>query len=327
MGKFLESEKSKQASFKVASSSFSDSARGPGEYKGKLYSFCLPADCARQNLFPEIRATMPAYFNRKRIKWHDGRSGNPSNHLCSSQVCCANFLFPFSDKPKALAELFRPLYPKLQEPLQFEDGLYIAFEWIGKENYLHEGNPRTTNRTRGANYTSADAAIKYKKIDGTTQIVLIEWKYTESYSENFLKTAKSGKDRPSIYYDIFMENDCPINKEVLPDFESLFYEPFYQLMRQQLLAYKMETAGQPEADIVSLLHISPKHNTDFKQVTSPRLNHLGSSPVDIWRKLVGRERFISISTEELFNAFDESKFPSLSDWKAYIHNRYSWLSS
>jgi hypothetical protein len=55
------------------------------------------------------------------------------------------------------------------------------------------------------------------------------------------------------------------------------------------------------ADMVSLLHIAPAHNLDFKKVTSPALQHLGNSPTQIWGKLVReKDRFRSISTEELF---------------------------
>jgi hypothetical protein len=50
-----------------------------------------------------------------------------------------------------------------------------------------------------------------------------------------------------------------------------FYEPFYQLMRQQLLAREMETARECGADVVSLLHIAPAQNACFQRVTSPNL--------------------------------------------------------
>jgi hypothetical protein len=43
----------------------------------------------------------------------------------------------------------------------------------------------------------------FERTDGKRQIGLIEWKYTESYGGMFLKTAKSGTDRTSIYNEIF----------------------------------------------------------------------------------------------------------------------------
>ena len=53
-------------------------------------------------------------------------------------------------------------------------GHYVTFEWIGQDNYLGEKVPRTGKRTRGANCTSADAALLFERTDGTRQIVLID---------------------------------------------------------------------------------------------------------------------------------------------------------
>ena len=328
MGKFPEAEKLKQAAFKTNSSYFSDTARAEGIYKGHAYPFCLPRDYAHENLFSETRHPVQAYFARHEIKWHDGQNGNPSNHLCDSQVCCANFLFPFADKPQPLAELLRPIFPSIQEMLPIEDGQYVAFEWIGEQNYLGEKMPRNGKRTRGANYTSADAAVMFKQTDGQKQIVLIEWKYTESYSPTSLKFASSGTDRTTIYARLFNRQDCPLVKALLPGFDVLFFEPFYQFMRQQFLAFEMEKAHELEADIVSLLHIAPAHNLDFKRITSPDLQSLGLSATQVWQKLVKTPgKFISVSTEELFGKFEAEQFPKLKVWWEYISSRYTWLTS
>ena len=56
-------------------------------------------------------------------------------------------------------------------------------------------------------------------------------------------------------------------------------------MRQQLLAHEMERAKELGADIVSLLHIAPKHNKEFQRVTSPELSTIGDSVIDVWKKL------------------------------------------
>lgn len=284
MGKFLEEEKRKQADFKTKSRYFSEPARVEGIYKSHLYPFCLPREYAEENLYPQIRQSIMAYFARNEIKWHDGQDRKPSNHLCDSQVCCANFLFPFFDKPEALAALLRPIYPDVHEILPIEDEQYIAFEWIGQRDYLGEKKSKNGERTRGANYTSADTAVMFKRKDGQKQIALIEWKYTESYSPTCLKCSKSGTDRTKIYEHLYLADDCPFSKELLPHFDSLFYEPFYQFMRQQFLAHEMEKAHELGADIVSLLHISPEHNKDFKLVTSPDLQTVDVSAAKVWRR-------------------------------------------
>ena len=281
MGQFLQDEKIEQVHFKINSTYFSNLAKADGIYKGKSYPFCLPKQHAGQNLYSAIRQPAIDYFHRNEIKWHDGQQKNPSNHMCDLQVCCVNFLFPFYNQPEALTELLRPLYPYIKHMLPIEEDQYVAMEWIGVENYLGEKAPPNAKRTRGANFTSADAAVRFERNDGRQQIVLIEWKYTESYSPSWLKFSRKGTDRTQIYRHLYLAQDCPLNKDLIPDFDSLFYEPFYQLMRQQFLTHEMEKAHELGADIVSLLHISPAHNHDFMRVTSPDLKRIEVSPTRI----------------------------------------------
>ena len=326
MGKFLESEKPTQTQFKISSPYFSDTARSEGIYNGKPRPFCLPIESAEQNLVPEIRESALSHFAEHSIKWHNGQNGKPSNHLCSSQVCCVNFLFPFADRPNELAQVFRLVYPEIEKMLPVENGHYVSFEWIGQENYLGERVPRSGQRTRGANCTSADSIVMFERKDKKRQVVLIEWKYTESYGGNFLKIANSGTDRTEIYRHLFEKADCPINKDILPSFDSLFYEPFYQFMRQQFLANEMEKAHEMGADVVSVLHIAPAHNNDFRKVTSPELEKLGESATSIWKKLVKNEgRFISVSIEKLFGNLSEAQLPEMKSWVEYVHARYQWV--
>jgi hypothetical protein len=326
MGEFLKSEKPKQTAFKTTSSYFSDSAREDGIYKSHSYPFCIPRQFAEENLYPGIRQSITDYFSRNKIKWHDGQDRRPSNHMCDSQVCCANFLFPFADQPTALTALLKPIYLSIQEMLVIEDDLFVAFEWIGKKNYLGEKISRNGQRTRGANFTSADAAVMFRNIDGSKQIALIEWKYTESYYPTWLKYAASGTDRTTIYQHLYDSKDCPLNKDLIPDFDSLFFEPFYQFMRQQFLAHEMEKAHELGADRVSLLHLSPAHNHDFSRITSPDLRPLEITATRVWGRLVKIPgRFFAEYTENLFSRFPVEQFPEMEKWWNYIAARYKWV--
>ena len=328
MGKFLEAERQRLVELKKHTSYLSDAARSEGVYKkGKTHPICLPRSHADENLFSGIRAAAQAYFSKFEIKWHDGQTGKPSNHLCDSQVCCVNFLFPFYDQPEALAELLRPVFPDLARMLPIENGQYVAFEWIGEKNYLREKVSRNGKRTRGANFTSTDAAVMFERTDGKCQIVLIEWKYTEAYSSRqSLAIAKSSTDRREIYRWLYDRSDCPLDKRTLPSFDALFYEPFYQLMRQQFLAHEMEIAHELGADRVSVLHIEPAQNTDFQRVTSPELMCLGETVIDVWQRLVAaQDRFTSISTEALFGRMVANPAPEMLAWADYIGTRYPWV--
>jgi len=326
MGKFLESEKPKQVAFKQQSVHFSEAARADGFYKTKMRPYCLPVDLSEENLFPEIRKDAVDHFTRHEIKWHDAHACKPSNHMCDSMVCCVNFLFPFADKPQSLAELLKPVFPEIQCMLPVEDGKFVSFEWIGAENYLGEKVSRNGKRTRGANFTSADAIVMFKDAENKKHVVLIEWKYTESYYPTSLRIAGSGTDRTKIYQHLYELQDCPLDKAPIPDFSDLFYEPFYQFMRQQLLAHEMEKAGEMGADIVSLLHIAPAHNQDFRRVTSPALKEIDGTAIGVWKKLVMKEnRFKSVSTESLFGNLTAEKLPEMENWLEYIQERYSWV--
>jgi hypothetical protein len=326
MGQFLEAEKTQQSAFKASSRYFSEAARADGVYRGTSYSFCLPLECADENLYHEIRQAALAYFALHQIKWHQGKGGSPFNHLCSSQVCCVNFLFPFADKPDALVQLLRPLYPTIRRMLPMDRGQLVSFEWIGSKNYLRE-KTRSGIRTRGAHFTSADAAVMFEREDGLRQIALIEWKYGESYGDTWLGVAPSGTDRRRIYAWLYEREDCLLDKSLLPCFGDLFYEPFYQFMRQQFLAHEMEKAHELGADVVSLLHIAPAHNNDFRRVTSPALRCLGDSATGVWKRSVRTpDRFASVATEELFGRLPVDHLPELAAWWDYVNGRYSWLS-
>lgn len=159
-------------------------------------------------------------------------------------------------------------------------------------------------------------------------MVLMEWKYTESYSGTPLHISPSSTDRTAIYRTLYEQAGCPLNKDLLPSFDTLFYEPFYQLMRQQLLVHEMEKAHELDADRVSVLHIAPAQNADFHTITSPALQGLGKTATDVWTRLVRPEgRFVSVSTERLFGDLSTEQMPEMQSWLEYIGQRYAWVQT
>ena len=304
---------------------FSEEAQRAGLYNDIPRAFCLHEDFKLENLYEPIRQPALDYFSRYGIRWHDNDKAKvkPSNHLCDSQVCCLNFLFPLRYDSEAVAELLKPVFPTLVKVLPMEDeGEYISFEWNGLTNYLHE---KTMNgqRPRGEFSTSADAAVMFEHKDGSRQIVLIEWKYTESYTSQSKKISTYGTDR-SILYAPFYEDRCsPIVSQVIPSFDDLFFDPFDQLMRQQFLAHEMEKAKELGASMVTVLHIAPESNQDFYEITSPGLIGLSKgTATKTWESFVKGNRFSSVYTEELFGEFPIDHFPGLGEWWDYINARY-----
>jgi len=76
--------------------------------------------------------------------------------------------------------------------------------------------------------------------------------------------------------------------------DDFFWEPFYQLLRQQMLAFQMEKAREAATQCVRVLHISPAGNRRLHAVTSPALKQLGEDAFAVFAKmLVHDDRFIA----------------------------------
>lgn len=291
---------------------FSERACRSGTYRGARREFCLHEDCSAENLEGGVREAALRYFGDRAIGWHDGKAGCPSNHMCCSQSCCVNFWFPFVQAPEALRTVLRGLdydvdaMLPVKSDLPLPDGCrpFVAFEWIGERNYLGELLRGQTapdgRRTRGASFTSLDFCVRFRRTDGRIQIVAGEWKYTEHYRAGVdLRYSRSGTDRlDRIYRKHLSRPDSQIVGEV--PLESLFFDPFDQLMRQQLLCTAMERCHEMEADIVSLLHVAPRANGELmKRITSQTLKAVGSDVHAVWEALVSPGRFKGVATEDL----------------------------
>lgn len=318
---------------------FSASACEAGHYNGVLYDFCLADKCSSENLHSVIRDEALSYFSKRGIGWHAGLGVNhalPSNHLCCSQSACVNFWFPFLRAPKDLTSVLSDMGYPVKEVLPFvadeplTDGYlpYVAFEWIGERNYLGELKigrvALDSERTRGANYTSADFALRFLRTDGMVEIVLGEWKYTERYSPSkSIQISKSGTDRlQRVYLKHLIQADCQLRLPVNVRFEDLLYDPFDQMMRLQLLATAMERSKE-HADIVSVLHVAPRSNKDLvDRITSPGLAKAfpGRNIHKIQKALVANGRFLGFDVEDLLSIMVRHAPDQL--WAQYMGVRY-----
>lgn len=292
-----------------------------------------------ENLFAGIRSEAIEYFESPpgrfggavSIPWHDGKNGLPSSHLCDSQVCCVNLLFPLRHLSDATTILLRTAFSDCVEAIPVQDGGdgLLEFEWVGDPtaNLIGEGSPRT----RGANATSTDAAAAFTDAAGGRHLVLIEWKYTESYrGSEAVGTSKfdepgRGRTRRRRYQGLFEASDGPV-KTNLVSLEDLGYEPFYQFFRQQLLAQALEA----EWDTVRVLHIAPRANVDFRAITPARLDAsgLGDAATSVWSKLIRDESaFRSVYTEELFAPLLRNPHAGLAEWTSYVSERYAFMQA
>ncbi len=98
-------------------------------------------------------------------------------------------------------------------------------------------------------------------------------------------------------------------------------------MRLQLLAQEMEYHHEMNADIVTVLHVSPIANREFREgVTSAYLGNQfpGQEVMDIWEKLVDPSKFISVSVEDMLGFIAKSGSIADKDWMSYLQERYSF---
>ena len=294
---------------------------GRSGYRGAAYRLG-PGD-RRHNLAPSLQDAAERLFSAEPvIQWHQHAS-----HGLSSQVCCLNFLLPFAQRPELLRHWIEHVTgDAVAEMLPIERGRagedwFLTFEWIGDVDHLNEAKNGAA-RKRGANATAADAAVLYRDPDGRTQLLLIEWKYTERYGAPL--DPKGNETRRGRYRNIFRQPNGPIRADADVVLDDFFYEPFYQLLRQQMLAWHTERAD-PSIDRARVLHLSPSGNRPLHDVTSPSLRRFGDDAFKVFSGLLADPTsFIGMTIEAAFAPLAD--WPE-ADWYPWLSDRYAFLAA
>jgi len=260
---------------------------GQGVYYGKPRRFVLSQP--RLNLWAGIREDALRYFHDNDISWHQGNGGEPTGHLLSSQVACVNHLYYLRQRKDLADAVVTGVGFGMTEAAMLDTG-YVEFEVIGNGPYLNE-----RSWTRGANSTSVDAVMLGVDEKGKRTLVLIEWKYTESYGCSHLYCPA----RARVYDSLIMDPGSPIEVEAS---EYLYYEPFYQLMRQTLLGWKMVQNGDYGASGFIHVHVIPEGNKKLRDsVPSPDLRSENMSAA--WRSVLkDPESYIVVTPSEVLAA-------------------------
>ncbi len=293
---YTDTERARAVAWKRATETLPESAKRAAPYGirgGVTYDFCLPPEHAHLNLLPEVREQVLDLFATEAIPWHAGIGGGPSNHLLSSQVQCANALGQMIRDRHRLDRAFGDLLD-IDEVLEIEPGRFLTFEYIGPTDFFGEAPAGV--RRRGTHCTSVDAAFLHRSRTGVRELVLVEWKYTESYG---LRRPDPAKDavRRGRYESAWAAPDSPVRSDLLP-FELILDEPFYQLVRQQLLAHEPEKAHASGADRVRVLHALPAANHAYQaSLVRPEHRALGATVSDVWQQLLLRpDRFVPVDS-------------------------------
>lgn len=145
-------------------------------------------------------------------------------------------------------------------------------------------------------------------------LFLFEWKYTESYNPADLYIGS----RARVYDPLITSADGPFVPGITA--QALYYEPFYQMMRQTLLASLFEKHREMDCARCLNVHVVPKKNRDLKEsVTSPGLQ--GRNIHDAWRKVLkAPDKYVPIDPSELLKG--TRHLPDTESWLNYLKARY-----
>lgn len=276
---------------------------GKGQFKGKEREFVL--SIPELNLWEGIREDAIEYFKNNKITWWE--SGNtPSGHLLSSQIACLNHLYYIRHRKEIATAILQNMFSGIKKALILDDG-FVEFEKTGKTPLGKEKSCQ-----RGANCTSIDAMMLGETTEGRRILFIIEWKYTESYNGENLAEGESGQTRKDAYEALVNLPNSPIKPQYYYD---LFYEPFYQMMRQTLFAWQIVNNREYNADEYIHIDVIPKDNLELRnKITSKNLQPLGNNISDVWRNVINDPTKYIMTDPESFL----SPVAKLADTKSFI---------
>ena len=300
------------------------------EHAGLESGHVLPLDRVGEGLHTSLRSGIIEYFRANSIKWWLSKTeaterrlaqveGQPTGNLKSSQIACVNHLGPArtdADRALAIAKSIDPAIDRIL-PVPNEPG-FVAFEWIPPADLLNEGSART----RGANSTSLDALMLGAYADGRRVLLAIEWKFFENYGNTpVARRSSRGTDRLARYASLLSDVGGPIECD---DPLRMFFEPYYQLMRQTLLAWQLtqRESGAWLADDWLHVQVIPESNQRLRSHVPVGVSVAGHLSLEsAWREFLREPvRYRLLSPSQLVPS---SVSPALSSWRHWLTERYA----
>ena len=298
--------------------------------------------CEVENLYPGIRGEGGAidHFRQRRIRWwtspasgDHGSADKPTRNMASSQVACVNFLLPLAGIPGALVPVLRALDDDVVDVVDISHACNtsaVEFEWIGLGHSLEGGE------ARGSHNTSIDAFLVAETKVGTRRAYLLEWKYVERYLSGrpeFKGEDPKGDTRRRRYAERFHTPFSSFDPETAPDLDDFLYEPFYQIMRQRLLADRMVHERELGIEEAKVVVVVPEENwayrtvSDGRTITSPRLAQRFPrlETVEAVMRASLREpdaQFDMVAPDSLVDAVYQRLPDETGEWAGYWRDRY-----
>lgn len=248
-------------------------------------------------------------------------------------MACVNFLLPLAQIPGALESVLRGIDDDVVNVVNVVhegNSSPLEFEWIGPDLSLEGG------KVRGANNTSVDAFLLAETRSERRRAYLLEWKYVERYlssAPEFKGEGAKGETRKRRYTERYHASFSSFDSTVVPELNDFLYEPFYQIMRQRLLADRMVQDCEMGIEEAKVVVVVPEENwayrtvSDGRTTTSPRLAqrfpHLKTLEAVMRASLKDSEsQFDMVAPRVLLDRVSRDLPTQTSKWSDYWEARY-----
>jgi hypothetical protein len=335
-GSFKLAVRARQAAFRAT---LPAPARTITDARWDNYDFLLALGHEDETLYPTLRGAGGArdYFRARGARWWRGsltgdpKGDGPTRNLTSSQVACVNLLLPLREHPSLLAAMLRTVDAEIEAVTRIElrgaddqaISSFVELEWTGRMGTL-EGRG-----SRGANATSADACLIGVTSTGERRAFLLEFKYTESYSnDKWRGKGEKGAERRAKYAERYAESTSCFSG--VASLDDVLYEPFYQIVRLGLLGDAMRADRELGLAAARVVVVCPEENSAYRnRITSPPLRRLfpdATTVAEVARRLWKQpDGFCMIDPRKMVEAARASGTGAdLDRWSDYMGNRYGW---
>ncbi len=325
----------RQEDFRERSVTVSEPGRAPADEKGRRYGYMLALGYEDENLYPTLRGAgaVRRFFDERAIAWwrHCGFDtaglNCPTRNMASSQISCVNFVLPLAEIENGLLALLAAVDDDVTSIVTIEAPIAgtsspVEFEWIGLGHALED----QSETRRGEFSTSVDAFLVAETRSGR-RAYLLEWKYTESYRKNDMGRGQKGQTRRRRYRAPYAAS--PAFRDEIP-LEAWLHEPFYQIMRQRLLADRMvarKELGVSEAKVVLVV---PDGNIEYsRSMTSPSLRAAFPDAESVEELAVAAMNaplrdFAVVSQQAIGKVVRSGCGEAARCWSEYHFDRYGW---
>ena len=288
-----------------------------------------------ENLYPVLRGAggVREVFDERAVKWwrhcgfEDTENNGPTRNMASSQIACVNFVLPLAEIENGLLALLAAIDDDVTDIVTIEDPVVgtsssVELEWIGLGHAL-EGEAETR---RGEYSTSVDAFLVAETRKGRRGY-LLEWKYTESYGENDKGKGRKGQTRRRRYRQPYATS--PAFRDGIP-LNAWLHEPFYQIMRQRLLADRMVMRNELGVSETKVVLVVPDGNVEYRGgITSPSLRAAFPDAATVEGVVraamnVPDRDFAVVSQHAIAEIVRARCGGAARRWSDYILDRYGW---